>query len=113
MVDGEVTEVNELLADEPNAVNTDAEGKGWLMKVKLNDQKQMDDLLSADDYEQISWSKQGSSEMSGLEKANCTNPKNFAADSKNATQKWKQDWRNLWFKTANSFELFCQYFHGL
>ena len=54
MVDGEVTEVNELLADEPNAVNTNAEGKGWLMKVKLNDQKQMDDLLSADDQEQIS-----------------------------------------------------------
>ena len=37
MVDGEVLEVNDLLADEPNAVNTDAEGKGWLMKVKLND----------------------------------------------------------------------------
>ena len=53
MVDGEVTEVNELLADEPNAVNTDAEGKGWLMKVKLVDQTQMDDLLTGDDYDQI------------------------------------------------------------
>ena len=37
MVDGEVVEVNEGLADEPDLINKDAEGEGWIMKVKLKD----------------------------------------------------------------------------
>ena len=39
MCDGEVTEVNESLEDDCSVVNTDAEGKGWIMKVKMADQE--------------------------------------------------------------------------
>ena len=39
MVDGEVVEVNDQLADEPELINKDAEGEGWIMKIKLKDQK--------------------------------------------------------------------------
>ena len=39
MVDGEVVGVNEALADEPDLINKDAEGDGWIMKIKLKDQK--------------------------------------------------------------------------
>ena len=53
MVDGEVVEVNETLNDEPELINKDAEGDGWIMKVKLKDQKQLADLLSGDDYKEI------------------------------------------------------------
>ena len=53
MVDGEVVEVNEKLNDEPDLINQDAEGEGWVMKIKLTDQKQLNDLLSADDYKEI------------------------------------------------------------
>ena len=53
MVDGEVVEVNEKLNDEPDLINQDAEGEGWVMKIKVSDQKQLNDLLSADDYKEI------------------------------------------------------------
>ena len=39
MVDGEVVEVNETLNDEPDLINQDAEGNGWVMKIKVTDQK--------------------------------------------------------------------------
>ena len=39
MVDGEVVEVNAELEDDASLVNQDAEGKGWIMKVKLSDEK--------------------------------------------------------------------------
>ena len=38
MVSGEGVEVNEKLEDEPELVNQDAEGAGWIMKVKVSDQ---------------------------------------------------------------------------
>ena len=53
MCDGEVVEVNNLLEDDASLVNEDAEGKGWIMKVKMSDQKQMEELLSADAYKEI------------------------------------------------------------
>ena len=37
MVDGEVLEVNEELADDSSLLNSDAEGKGWILKAKLTD----------------------------------------------------------------------------
>ena len=37
MVDGEVKEVNSNLSDKPDLINSDAEGQGWIMKVKLSD----------------------------------------------------------------------------
>lgn len=49
-IGGEVTAVNESLADAPDTVNTDPYGDGWMIKVKISDASQLEDLLSADDY---------------------------------------------------------------
>ena len=49
-VSGEIIEFNESLEDEPEKVNTDPYGEGWMIKVKCSDISQLDDLLSADDY---------------------------------------------------------------
>jgi len=49
-VSGEVTEVNAALADTPALVNEDAEGKGWFMKIKLADLKEVDALMDAAAY---------------------------------------------------------------
>lgn len=52
-VAGEVVEVNEVLADEENAklVNTDPYGEGWMLKIKVNDAAELDNLLDAAAYE--------------------------------------------------------------
>jgi len=52
-VGGEVAEVNEELADEPELVNKDPYGKGWMVKIKVADSSELDDLMSADDYEKM------------------------------------------------------------
>lgn len=52
-VTGEVLEVNDDLTDSPEHVNQDAYGSGWLMKIKLADESDLDDLLDADAYEQF------------------------------------------------------------
>lgn len=49
-VSGEVTEVNEALADDPSKVNADPTGAGWMYKVKLADPGQLDELMDADAY---------------------------------------------------------------
>ncbi len=50
-VSGEIIEVNESLDDTPETVNADAHGDGWMVKVRLADAAQVDDLLSAEDYD--------------------------------------------------------------
>ncbi|PKD44801.1 glycine cleavage system protein GcvH [Rhodohalobacter barkolensis] len=52
-VSGEVTEINEALEDDPELVNSDPYGDGWMVKLKLSDASELDDLLSADDYKQL------------------------------------------------------------
>lgn len=52
-VDGEITEVNEKLEDEPELVNDDPYGDGWLVKIKVSDPSQFDELLSADEYKEV------------------------------------------------------------
>ncbi|MBL8688421.1 MAG: glycine cleavage system protein GcvH [Rhodospirillaceae bacterium] len=49
-ISGEVTEVNAALGDTPALVNEDAEGKGWFMKIKLADPKEVDALMDAAAY---------------------------------------------------------------
>ncbi len=49
-VSGEVTEVNAALGDTPALVNEDAEGKGWFMKIRLADPKEVDALMDAAAY---------------------------------------------------------------
>ena len=49
-VSGAVTESNDELADDPAKVNADAMGDGWFFKIRLTNPKELDDLLSPDDY---------------------------------------------------------------
>ena len=51
-VSGEVVEVNNALADAPEKLNQDPHGAAWLVKVKLSAPAEINDLLSAADYQQ-------------------------------------------------------------
>ena len=50
---GEVTEVNDALSDSPEAINSDPYGEGWLVKVKLSDSSEADDLMDAAAYRRL------------------------------------------------------------
>jgi glycine cleavage system H protein len=52
-ISGEVVEVNPKLEDSPEIVNKDPYGEGWLIKVKLSDSSEVDDLLDASKYKEI------------------------------------------------------------
>lgn len=52
-VTGEVIEINETLADNPALVNTDPHGDGWLLKVRLSDVSEADELMPADEYQEF------------------------------------------------------------
>ena len=49
-VSGEIIEFNEALESEPEAVNSDPYGAGWMIKIKMSDPAELDDLLSDADY---------------------------------------------------------------
>ncbi|HET9640098.1 MAG TPA: glycine cleavage system protein GcvH [Allosphingosinicella sp.] len=49
-VDGEVTEPNSALGDDPSLVNSDPEGEGWFFRLRLADLSQLDGLMDADGY---------------------------------------------------------------
>ena len=49
-IGGEVTEINEALADAPEAVNTDPLGGGWFFKLRLADAGELDALMDEDAY---------------------------------------------------------------
>ncbi|MFK7781261.1 glycine cleavage system protein GcvH [Psychroserpens sp.] len=50
---GEITEFNESLEDEPEKVNSDPYGEGWMIKMTFSDASEVENLLSADDYKAI------------------------------------------------------------
>ena len=50
---GEIVEFNESLEDEPEKVNTDPYGDGWMIKIKFSDIAEAENLLSADDYKNL------------------------------------------------------------
>ncbi|MCD8269268.1 MAG: glycine cleavage system protein GcvH [Parabacteroides sp.] len=52
-VSGEVIEANAELDDKPELVNEDVYGNGWLIKISLSDPSELDELLSAAEYEQL------------------------------------------------------------
>jgi len=52
-VSGEVVEVNEALADTPELVNKDPYGEGWMIKIKIADETDLAELLSAADYQKM------------------------------------------------------------
>jgi glycine cleavage system H protein len=49
-VSGEITEVNEALKDSPEQINEDSYGEGWLVKVRLSDPSEVDQLMDAESY---------------------------------------------------------------
>jgi len=49
-ISGEVLEVNSLLEDSPETINSDAYGDGWLVKIKASSPTELDELLSHDGY---------------------------------------------------------------
>jgi len=52
-VTGEVVEVNDELPDAPETVNTSPYEDAWMIKVKLADVSELDDLMTADDYKEF------------------------------------------------------------
>ncbi len=52
-VAGEVIEVNTLLDDTPELINSDPYGEGWIMRLRPADAAELDRLMSADDYRQL------------------------------------------------------------
>lgn len=50
---GEIVEFNESLEDEPEKVNSDPYGEGWMVKIRFSDKSQLDDLLSPEEYKEI------------------------------------------------------------
>lgn len=49
-VSGEVTETNEELEANPGIVNEDAEGDAWFFKIKLSNEDELEELMSAEEY---------------------------------------------------------------
>ena len=49
-VGGEITAINELLADSPEVINQDPYGDAWFMKIKMSDPGELDGLMDADTY---------------------------------------------------------------
>ena len=52
-VSGKIQEFNEMLEGEPELVNSDPYGKGWILKIELKDTSSVDQLLSAEDYQKL------------------------------------------------------------
>ena len=52
-VSGEVLEFNEALNDQPELVNNDPYGEGWMVKIIVNNPAELDSLLDADGYEKL------------------------------------------------------------
>jgi len=48
---GEVIEVNKELEDSPELINQDPYSKGWIIKIKIKDKSELDDLMSKEEYE--------------------------------------------------------------
>lgn len=48
---GTVVEFNEELEDQPELINTDPYGKGWIIKLQIADESQQSELLSAEEYQ--------------------------------------------------------------
>lgn len=52
-VAGEILEINEQLEMEPELVNDDPYGDGWMVKISMSDESQLDKLMSSDEYKEI------------------------------------------------------------
>jgi glycine cleavage system H protein len=50
---GEVVEINEELNESPELVNEDPHGKGWIVRIKIKDESEVEKLMSASEYEKF------------------------------------------------------------
>ena len=50
---GEIVEVNEALADSPEKINQDPYGEGWMVKVRLSDPSEVDQLMDVNAYKEL------------------------------------------------------------
>jgi glycine cleavage system H protein len=50
---GEVSEINEKLIESPELVNEDPHGKGWIVRIKIKDESEVEKLMSASEYEKF------------------------------------------------------------
>ena len=50
---GEILELNELIEEAPETVNEDPYGEGWMIKLKVSNTSQFDDLLSSEEYQKL------------------------------------------------------------
>jgi glycine cleavage system H protein len=50
---GEIIEVNEALADNPETINTDPYGDGWMIKIRMSDPSEVDQLMNVDKYKEL------------------------------------------------------------
>lgn len=50
---GEIIEFNNSLEDEPEKVNTDPYGEGWMIKIKISDRAEIESLLNAAEYKEL------------------------------------------------------------
>jgi glycine cleavage system H protein len=56
---GTITEINEALADQPELLNSDPYQAGWVVKMKLADLSELDDLMDAEAYEAFNEDREG------------------------------------------------------
>ena len=52
-INGEVLAFNEKLEDEPELMNADPYGEGWIIKIKISDATELDELLDASAYQEL------------------------------------------------------------
>ena len=56
-VSGEIVEVNKELADSPELINKEPYGKGWMVKIKMENKKELDSLMPAAEYDKFTKEK--------------------------------------------------------
>ena len=52
-ISGSIIEINDKLESEPEFINSDPYGEGWIVKIKISDSTEIDSLLSDDDYKNL------------------------------------------------------------
>eukprot|EP00297_Palpitomonas_bilix_P018648 CAMPEP_0113880316 /NCGR_PEP_ID=MMETSP0780_2-20120614/7717_1 /TAXON_ID=652834 /ORGANISM="Palpitomonas bilix" /LENGTH=148 /DNA_ID=CAMNT_0000866977 /DNA_START=64 /DNA_END=510 /DNA_ORIENTATION=+ /assembly_acc=CAM_ASM_000599 len=52
-VSGEITNVNAAVSESPDIINSDAEGNGWLMKMKISDPSELDSLMDKEAFDKF------------------------------------------------------------
>lgn len=52
-VSGEVVEVNSALEEQPDLINGDPYGEGWICKITISDDSELDDLMDAEEYQEF------------------------------------------------------------